>query len=171
MCQSTSISKRCSCRLGHVTLFQWTLIQPLNSFYLRGNDGTLFTLLLSIEMSWHGLCLSPQVGISQLITIIHTLLNWRGLNGPPLMMGVYFYHQNEELVLETTASFWCGLTYLTRKAPLSGHHFVCLPKSVIPQFLAPEFINCYFKGTSRCGVAKVYSPTFHVWFCLISYVL
>ncbi len=42
----------------------------------------------------------------------------------------------------------CFSIWLERP-PLPGRHFVCLPKSIIPQFLAPEFVNWYFKWTSR----------------------
>ena len=68
-----SISKRCSCRLAHVTGFIVALMSTdptTNPFFLEGTMIHLFTSLLSIEMSQnYGLCLSPQVGISQLITM------------------------------------------------------------------------------------------------------
>ncbi len=49
---------------------------------------------------------------------------------------------------------WLIYPYLTRFLCV-----VCFPKSVIPQFLAPEFVNCYVEWISRTGVAKVPSAS------------
>ncbi len=57
------------------------------------------------------------------------------------------------------------LAYLALFDSLSGRRFVCFPKSVIPQFLAPEFVNCYFKWTLRKCLLLVFTFGF-AWFLM-----
>ena len=55
---------------------------------------------------------------------------------------------------------WLNLPVFDSKDPAFWSPFCLLPKSVIPQFLAAEFVNWYFKWTSRPAFAKKFLPVF-----------
>ena len=61
---------------------------------------------------------------------------------------------------------WLNLAVFDSKGPVFGRHFVCLPKSLIPQFLALEFVNWFQVNFATWGRESVFSQFLRFGACV-----